>query len=222
MNIEIIGFIGAALMVVTLAMKTMIPLRAVGIISSIFQIAFALLAGITPMLIQHSVLLPMNAYRLYEQTMLVRRVRKASNEGLSMDWLMPYMTRRRVCRGQILFRKGQPATEMFVVSSGRLRLSEIAVDVLRGGVVGELGLLAPNQQRTQTLECVEDAEILQIDYDRIKSIYFQNPSFGFYLLRLTSARLFQNIAQLEKELEQRGQEVQRLQAAHAGARTVHS
>ena len=29
MNIEIIGFIGAALMVVTLAMKTMIPLRAV-------------------------------------------------------------------------------------------------------------------------------------------------------------------------------------------------
>ena len=216
MNIEIIGFIGAALMVVTLAMKTMIPLRAVGIISSIFQIAFALLAGITPMLIQHSVLLPMNAYRLYEQTMLVRRVRKASNEGLSMDWLMPYMTKRQVHTGQILFRKGQPATEMFIVSSGRLRLSEIAVDVLPGGVVGELGLLAPNQQRTQTLECVEDAEILQIGYDRIKSIYFQNPSFGFYLLRLTSARLFQNIAQLEKELEQRGQEVQRLQAAHAG------
>ena len=56
-----------ALMVVTLAMKTMIPLRAVGVISSIFQSAFALLAGITPMLIQHSVLLPMNAYRLYEQ-----------------------------------------------------------------------------------------------------------------------------------------------------------
>ena len=39
MNIEIIGFIGAALMVVTLAMKTMIPLCAVGVISSIFQIA---------------------------------------------------------------------------------------------------------------------------------------------------------------------------------------
>jgi CRP/FNR family transcriptional regulator, cyclic AMP receptor protein len=212
MNIEIIGFIGAALMVVTLAMKTMIPLRAVGVISSIFQIAFALLAGITPMLIQHSVLLPMNAYRLYEQAMLVRRVRKASNEGLSMDWLMPYMTKRRVRAGEILFSKGQPATEMFIVSSGRLRLSEIALDVLPGGVVGELGLLAPNRRRTQTLECVEDAEILQIGYDRIKSIYFQNPSFGFYLLRLTSARLFQNIAQLEKELQKRDQEIHRLQA----------
>ena len=42
MNIEIIGFVGAGLMVATLAMKTMIPLRAVGVISSIFQIAFAL------------------------------------------------------------------------------------------------------------------------------------------------------------------------------------
>jgi CRP/FNR family cyclic AMP-dependent transcriptional regulator len=218
MNIEIIqiiGFVGAALMVVTLAMKTMIPLRAVGVISSVFQIAFALLSGITPMLIQHSVLLPMNAYRLYEQTMLVRRVRKAINEGLSMDWLMPYMTKRRVQAGHILFRKGQPADEMFIVSSGRLRLNEIAVDVLPGGVVGELGLLAPNQRRTQTLECVEDAEIMQIGYDRIKSIYFQNPSFGFYLLRLTSARLFQNIAQLEKELEHRSEEIRRLQAANA-------
>jgi CRP-like cAMP-binding protein len=101
---------------------------------------------------------------------------------------------------------------MFIVSSGRLRLSEIALDVLPGGVVGELGLLAPNRRRTQTLECVEDAEILQIGYDRIKSIYFQNPSFGFYLLRLTSARLFQNIAQLEKELQKRDQEIHRLQA----------
>jgi CRP-like cAMP-binding protein len=215
MTIEIIGFVGAALMVATLAMKTMIPLRAVGVISSIFQIAFALLAGITPMLIQHSILLPMNAYRLYEQAMLVRRVRKASDEGFSMDWLMPHMTKRSVRAGQILFRKGQLATEMFIVSSGRLRLSEIAVDVLPGGVVGELGLLAPNQQRTQTLECVEDAEILQIDYDRIRSIYFQNPSFGFYLLRLTSGRLFQNIALLENELEQRSQEILRLQAANA-------
>ena len=104
--IEIIGFVGTALMVATLAMKTMIPLRAVGIISNIFQIAFALLAGITPMLIQHSILLPMNAYRLYEQAILVRRVRKAINEGLSMDWLMPYMTRRQIHAGQILFRKG--------------------------------------------------------------------------------------------------------------------
>ena len=52
MNIEILGFAGAALMVLTLGMKTMISASGVvGIASSIVQIVFALLAGITPMLI---------------------------------------------------------------------------------------------------------------------------------------------------------------------------
>jgi hypothetical protein len=142
-NLEIIGFIGAALMVATLAMKTMIPLRVVGIAGSILQIAFAVSAGITPMLIQHGILLPLNAYRLYEQMRLVRKVRNASNKDLSMNCLMPFMTKRQVNAGQILFHKGDPAGEMFIVASGRLRLNKIAVDVLPGGVVGELGLLAP-------------------------------------------------------------------------------
>jgi CRP/FNR family transcriptional regulator, cyclic AMP receptor protein len=145
-------------------------------------------------------------------------VREASAVDLSMDWLMPYMTKRRVEAGQILFHKGQAADEMFMVVSGRLRLSESALDVLPGSVVGELGLLAPNQQRTQTLECVENSEIMQIGYDRIKSVYFQNPTFGFYFLRLTSARLFQNIRKLEAALEERDREIQRLNAA-AGLRS---
>jgi CRP-like cAMP-binding protein len=106
---------------------------------------------------------------------------------------------------------------MFMVASGRLRLREIAVDVLPGGVVGELGLLAPNQLRTQTLECVEDAEVMQIGYDRVKSLYFENPSFGFYLLRLTSARLFENIAKFEVTLEQRNREILRLQRGTTSA-----
>ena len=207
---EIIGFIGAALMVVTLAMKAMIPLRVVGIASNIFQIAFALSVGITPMLIQHGILPPVNAYRLYEQMRLVRKIRSASNGDLSLNCLVPFMTKRQVSAGQILFHKDDFAGEMFMVASGRLRLSEIAVDVLPGGVVGELGLLAPHQRRTQTLECVEDAEVMQIGYDRVKSLYFENPSFGFYLLCLTSARLFQNIAKLEVTLERRNEEILRL------------
>jgi hypothetical protein len=203
MYLEIVGFIGAALAIATLAMKAMIPLRVVGIASSIFQIAFAASTGVTPMLIQHVILLPLNAYRLYEHMRLVRRVRNASNKDLSMNCLMPFMTKRQVNAGQILFQKGDPAGEMFTVASGRLRLNEIAV-------VGELGLLAPNQQRTQTLECIEDAEVTVIGYDRVKSLYFENPSFGFYLLCLTISRLFQNIAKFEVQLEERNQEILRL------------
>jgi CRP-like cAMP-binding protein len=39
-------------------------------------------------------------------------------------------------------------------------------------------------------------------YDRLLEIYFQNPEFGYYFLRLTSERLLQNIARLERIIEQ--------------------
>jgi CRP/FNR family transcriptional regulator, cyclic AMP receptor protein len=211
-DIEIIGYLGAGLMVLTLGMRTMIPLRIVGIASSIVQIAFALLAGILPMLVQHSILLPMNIYRLYQQLRLVRKLKEAAAGDLSMAALIPHMSHRNVKTGEILFRKDDPADEMFIVESGRLRLLEIDIDVLPGTVVGELGLLAPNQQRTQTLECMEDGEVMQIGYDRIKALFFEDPSFGFYFLRLTSARLFQNISRLEGLLEARDAELALLKA----------
>jgi CRP-like cAMP-binding protein len=56
--------------------------------------------------------------------------------------------------------------------------------------------------RTQTLECIESGLILSVSYTQVEQLYVQNPAFGFYFLRLTSARLFQNIATLEQRLAQ--------------------
>ena len=57
-----------------------------------------------------------------------------------------------------------------------------------------LGFLAPDDTRTATLECVDEAVVLRISYDQMKQLYFQNPKFGFYLMRLASQRLFREIA----------------------------
>jgi CRP-like cAMP-binding protein len=43
---------------------------------------------------------------------------------------------------------------------------------------------------------VQDGEVLTMTYDRLLEIYFQNPEFGYYFLRLTSERLLQNIGRL--------------------------
>ena len=86
--------------------------------------------------------------------------------------------------------------------AGRFRLRESKIEIEPGQVVGELGLLVPNHNRTQTLECVEDGEVLTITYDQIKQLYFQNPKFGFYFLQLTTSRNYENIAQLEDQLTQ--------------------
>jgi CRP-like cAMP-binding protein len=50
------------------------------------------------------------------------------------------------------------------------------------------------------VECVETGIVLTITYDTVQQLYFQNPTFGFYLLRLTTERLLQNLARLEARL----------------------
>ncbi len=40
-----------------------------------------------------------------------------------------------------------------------------------------------------TVRCKTDVRVATITYDRFKVLYFQNPQFGFYLLRLVVARM---------------------------------
>lgn len=39
--------------------------------------------------------------------------------------------------------------------------------------------------------------MLTITYDKLLELYFQNPEFGYYFLRLTTERLMQNISRME-------------------------
>jgi CRP/FNR family transcriptional regulator, cyclic AMP receptor protein len=197
---DLAGYLAAALVFLTFYMQTMIPLRIVGLCSNCAFILYGWLAGLTPVLFLHIVLLPLNAWRLREMMRLTEQVREVTQADLTMDWIKPFTSTRRAQRGDVLFRRGAPADAMFVVVSGRYRLTELGLDILPGQVVGELGLLAPDQSRTQTFECTEDGDILQISYEQMKQLYYQNPQFGFYFLQLASRRLFENIARLEREL----------------------
>jgi CRP-like cAMP-binding protein len=131
---------------------------------------------------------------------LVASIKKAALGEMQTEWLQPFMARRRHKIGHILFRRGDIADEMFIPLSGRFRLVELGVDVPFGQMVGELGFLAPGNLRTQTLECAGDGDALTISYDDLRQLYFQNPEFGFYFLRLTTGRLFANLSRLEDEL----------------------
>ena len=95
---------------------------------------------------------------------------------------------------------------MYYTVTGKFLVKEIGVELPPGRVMGELGFLAPDNKRTATVECIEDGQVLFILYDKVRELYFQDPDFGFYFLKLTSERLLQNIARLESE-------VRRLQGA---------
>ncbi|MGO4388510.1 Crp/Fnr family transcriptional regulator [Microvirga sp. 2YAF29] len=199
--VEALGWLGAAMAITGSAMKTIIPLRCVGIATNGVSLTYASIMGLYPSMTVNLILLPLNAYRLYQMLRLIKKVKNASNSDLSMDWLKPFMTRRAVKTGDILFGRGDVANCMFYTLSGRYRLRELNIELLQGQVVGEMGFMSPENKRTQTLECLEGGEVLSISYDELRQLYFQNPEFGFYFLRLTSERLFNNMRKLENEIE---------------------
>src|SRR5829696_3093846 len=197
---EAIGWLGAVLAVTGSAMRTIIPLRCIGIGANICSLIFSSFTGNYPSLVVNLILLPLNGMRLYQILGLIKRVKQASRSDLSMDWLKPFMTRHKTRTGELLFAKGDVADCMFFTISGRYRLKEIDIELLQGQVVGEMGFMSPGNTRTQTLECLEAGEVLSISYDEVRQLYFQNPEFGFYFLRLTSERLFHNMERMEEEI----------------------
>jgi Cyclic nucleotide-binding domain len=196
------SFFASIFVVATLSMRTMIPLRVFGILTNIVLISTAIPTHNYPTLVLHTVLLPLNAYRLHQMLQLVRDVKKSVNSDLSMEWLKPFMTERKCAPGEVLFYKDEKAEDMLYIVSGRFKLVESGIELPVGAIVGELGMLSPSNVRTQTLECVKAGVILSVSYTKVEELYVQNPAFGFYFLRLASARLFENIDKLEQRLAQ--------------------
>jgi CRP/FNR family transcriptional regulator, cyclic AMP receptor protein len=197
---DLFNSVGSLFIVATASTKTMVPLRILAIVANCFLIVFyAVTHSWVPMVLQTAAL-PLNAWRLYQMIVLIRNVRGAIRGNSSMDWLKPFMTGRHFRKGDILFAKGEPANEMFCTVTGRYRLLELGIELKPGQLVGELAMLAPDNRRTATLECIAEGEALSITYEQVEQLYYQNPTFGFYFLRLATARLFENISRMESEL----------------------
>ncbi|HEY4170793.1 MAG TPA: cyclic nucleotide-binding domain-containing protein [Reyranella sp.] len=190
--IDGLGYLGAALTIATYAVNTMIPLRIIGLCSSFTFLTYSLVTSDYPTVLMDCVLLPLNGFKLYQMVQLTRQVKEAASSDFSMEWLRPFATRRKIGAGDVLFRKGDEATAMFYIDSGRFRLIEAGIELTAGQLVGELGLVAPGNRRTQGLECIEPGELLKVTYSDFEQLYFQNPKFGFYFLRLVSERLLSN------------------------------
>jgi hypothetical protein len=207
---NMLALIGATLYVVTLMVRTIVPLRIIGIISMVFFIGYGALAGAMATFFLYLLSLPINIIRLRQMLNLVKKARLSAQGDLSMDWLRPFMTPRKYKKGEVLFHKGDVAKEMFYTVSGTFLVKEINVELPPGRIMGELGFIDPNNRRTGTVESLESGEVLTITYDRLLELYFQNPEFGYYFLRLTTERLMQNIGRLEGMLAESRAEVESL------------
>jgi hypothetical protein len=199
---NLFALVGAIFFVATLLTHTMVPLRIANLIGCAFFAGFGALAGDVKTLLLYLLMVPINGIRLRQMLTLVKKARDATQGDTSMEWLKPFMTDRKYRKGDVLFRKGDTANEMFLTVTGKFLVTEIGVSLPPGRLMGELGFLSPNNRRTATVECTEDGHVLTITYDKLLEIYFQNPQFGYYFLVLTSQRLLENIGRLETAVAQ--------------------
>ncbi|HSA79239.1 MAG TPA: cyclic nucleotide-binding domain-containing protein [Geminicoccaceae bacterium] len=181
---EFAGYIASILVFITFYMKTMVPLRIVGICGNVAFITYSALDGLVPIFILHSALLSLNIFRLHQILKLVSEAREAARGEVAIEGLLPFMTRQWFKAGEVLFRKGDPSHDMFYIRSGVIRLPEIDKRISDGDLVGEISMFSPSSERITTAVCETDCQLLRLSDGDVIRLYYQNPRFGFYVVRL--------------------------------------
>jgi len=76
-----------------------------------------------------------------------------------------------------------------------LLIQEVNVTLGPGAMLGEMSLFTSDHRRTATAVAATDVELAEITQRRVKELYFDNPEFGYNLVRLITQRLVNNAQQ---------------------------
>src|SRR5271166_3904535 len=186
---ELIGIAAAAASLYAAHARTIIPLRIAAIVANALAMMYSFMHGTYPTFALNAILLPLNSWRLRAMLQLIRDIDFATRHDMNVDWLLPYTRPIHFKAGDTIMRRGEYATAAFYIVSGEVEMVEINATFGKGTLVGEIGLFAPDGRRNMTVRCKTAVHAAQIEYDRFKELYFQNPQFGFRLLHLIVERM---------------------------------
>ncbi len=98
-------------------------------------------------------------------------------------------------RGTILFREGDPGREMFIIQKGKVQVrkrvgktEKVLAELSQGEFFGEMALLM-SQDRSATVEVIEDSKLLVINPDTFKSLLKSNIDIALKMLGKMASRL---------------------------------
>jgi CRP/FNR family transcriptional regulator, cyclic AMP receptor protein len=190
--VDILGYAASAAVLATFCMSTMIPLRIMALGSNLLFISYGYVDHLYPVLVLHTILFPINLFRLMQFQRLIRDVRDAQGEELPIQSLLPYMTKRDCAAGETLIHKGNKADRLFYLLDGELEVTDLGKSLKPGAIIGEIGVFASDQERTATIVCHTACRVLEMSESTAKQLYFQDRTFGFAVLKLIINRLLEN------------------------------
>lgn len=79
MLIEVIGILAGAFVILAFYARRARPLRTYAIISNVLFLAYAVLAGLFPVLLLHAILLPLNLVRLHQIERKLSKARRSKS-----------------------------------------------------------------------------------------------------------------------------------------------
>ncbi len=124
--------------------KTMLPLRWLAVAANTGSLFYGVFAPSLTTFLLEVVLLPINFYRAIEMRRLTHQVTKAAASGdTSGVWLKPYMKTRKLKQGDVLFKKGDLADNLYFLASGRIEWVEIGEFMESGRIFGEIAFFSP-------------------------------------------------------------------------------
>lgn len=185
---EIIGYLACGLVFLTFCMKGMLQLRVIAVASNIVFLAYAAVAELVPIFVLHATLLPLNIVRTVQKFKERKSIRSAINGRVEIDVLIPFMSRRRLPKDTMLFRKGDIADSVYFLANGRLLIPELQKPILPGTLVGEMGIFRPDKDRTASVLSTTECELYEISQDKVEKLCIDNPQFGLYLTKLIASR----------------------------------
>ncbi len=106
------------------------------------------------------------------------------------------MAVRALQRGDVLFSEGDEPTELFVVTNGRIAISNQSVDgresmmalMERGDLFGEMPLF-DQMDRSAGARALEASEVIAIPYEPVQSLYRSRPELLWRVVALLAMRL---------------------------------
>lgn len=189
---HVTGWLAAGFSLVAFTMRTMVPLRMAAILSNLFFIVWAALAGLIPPLVLHLVLLPFNIVRLAEILRMKRKLQDARTRSISAEMLLPFARRIAIPQGDRVFSRGDPADRIYFVLEGRVRIPEIGQELESGDLFGEIAFFTAERRRTASAEAQTPVVLLALSEDDLRKLYYQSPAFSFQLIELITRRLIAN------------------------------
>lgn len=186
--VDLVGYIAGALVLATFYLQTMLKLRAVAICSNVAFITYGALTGAVPILVLHTLLLPLNVTRLLQMKRLIRRIVASAHADKSLAPMIPFMTITQVPADTVLFDQGAPADTLYYVVKGQLTAVTHKVDMGPGSIIGEIGVFMPAHTRSDTVVCKTDVELGSITAAKARVLFFEHPEFAAFLTRIIAER----------------------------------